>query len=668
MSSYITDAVMKQSSKAISISDIVSDTFSEVKRPAGMYDFRCIIQTPEVVIKNIAENGLPSYDFEFEIPFDDDLIANEAEIRIYNLSESTKNKFAIGNSIDITAGYGDDMGIILHGWISNVQTECSGADITTVIYVLDTIAYDAEQTVNKSYTAGTLASQILSDLINMTGLEIAEYELQRDYTYKNDTKVSGAIMDCIKNYADVCGVSVFISQQKIYCKPIWLGWNTYFTICPETGMIESPERFTESNQSEIYEDIFYGYNVSMLLQHRMQTGAIVGVNSKVCSGDFRVVGGKHIFDGLSATTELKIMDRIDVIIHPEDEDDEEQNISPTGYTCTKYELSEEQKVNLAKYVNREAGDNNDGKRAIASHMCNMYEYWRWSNDDRAKKTLYQTIYGNRWYAQSTRNNQTYTSEDLNAVEDCICNGNRNLPPYVNEFDMWGGVAHLGDRNYTDIVSIYPNPTSDGDLQRHISVLKNGMGASGKFYTVYMYSDYGGNIFYYESDKYKEYCDSKYISAASSLAQKFVSVAVAEEGTAETGNNKQKYGREMGADGYPWCGYFVAWCAKHADVPTSVIAWNNDSCGSALWYAYAAEKKGIGTYHEKGSGYKPKIGDIFVQNYNGTDYAEKGHVGIVRSYESGDYFKSIEGNSSDKVNSRSLSIHQYTFVTPNWEAS
>lgn len=666
MSRYITNSGARQPSRAVRLRSIIPKDKPEIKTPIGMYDFRCIIQTSGVVIKNIADNGLPSYDIEFEIPFDDDLIPNESEIRIYNLSEETKNKFVIGNTVDVTAGYGYDTGVILRGWISDIQTECSGADVATVIYVMDSIAYDVEQTVNKTYTKGTTASQILSDLLNMTALEIAEYEIQRDYTFKNDTKVSGGIMDCLKEYADICGVSVFISMQRIFCKPIWLGWNTYFTVCPETGMIDSPERFTESNQSEIYEDVFHGYNVSMLMQHRLQTAAIVNVQSKVCRGDFRVVGGKHTYDGLSAITEIKIMDRIDVIVHPEDDGDNDLKISPTGYNCTVYELSDEQKVNLAKYVNCEAGSNVDGKKAVASHMCNMYEYWRWSNDSRAKKTLYQTIYGNRWYAKPTRENQTYTDEDLNAVEDCICNGNRNIPPYVTEFDMWGGVAHLGDRNYTDIVEISPKPSSDDDLKRHISILKNGMGASGRFYAAYMYSDYGGNIFFYESDKYKEYCDSRYVSETTALAQKFVSVAVAEEGTAETGDNIQKYGREMGTDGYSWCGYFVAWCAKHADVPTSVIAWNNGSCGSAAWYAYAAEKQGMGTYHAKGSGYTPKLGDIFVLNYNGSDYAGDGHVGIVRSYESGDKFKSIEGNVSDKVKSRSISIHQCTFITPNWE--
>lgn len=666
MSKYISGAHSALPSRTIGIKDLLPETSPDTRTPDGMYGFRCIVQTPEVVIKNVADNGLPLFDIEFEIPFDDDLIANEAEIKIYNLSETTKNKFAIGNSVDVTAGYGYDTGVILRGFISDIQTEVSGADTAIVIYVMDSVAYNAEQTVSKTYTKGTTASQILCDLLNATALEIAEYEIQRDYTFKNDTEVSGALMDCLKDYADICGVSVFISQQKIYCKPIWLGWNTYFTICPETGMIDSPERFTESNQSEIYEDVFHGYSVSMLMQHRMQTAAIVNVKSKICSGEFRVVGGKHTYDGLSAKTELKLMERIDVIVHSEDSGDE-SGISPTGYNCTKYELSDDQKISLAKYINREAGSNEDGKRAVASHMCNMYEYWHWSGDSRAKKTLFLTIYGNSWYAQGTRENQTYTSEDLTAVEECICNGNRNIPPYVTEFDMWGGVAHLGDRDYTDIIEISPVPSSDSDLKRHTSVLKNAMGASGRFYAVYMYSASGGNIFYYESDKYKEYCDSRYVSETTALAQKFVSVAIAEEGTAETGNNSQKYGREMGADNVPWCGYFVAWCAKHADVPTSVIAWNNDSVGSAAWYAYAAEKNGMGTYHARGSGYTPKLGDIFVLNYNGTAFAKNAHVGIVRSYESGDKFKSIEGNSSDMVKSRSVSIHQCTFITPNWEA-
>ena len=104
MSKYISGAHSALPSRTIGIKDLLPETSPDTRTPDGMYGFRCIVQTPEVVIKNVADNGLPLFDIEFEIPFDDDLIANEAEIKIYNLSETTKNKFAIGNSVDVTAG------------------------------------------------------------------------------------------------------------------------------------------------------------------------------------------------------------------------------------------------------------------------------------------------------------------------------------------------------------------------------------------------------------------------------------------------------------------------------------------------------------------------------------------------------------------------------------
>ena len=652
-------------SRLIKTPDELSVAATDAQMPGGVFDFKCMVQTPEVILHNKIPNYGTGYDMEFDIPFDDDMVANESEIRIYNLTEGTRNKFKIGNSVAVTAGYGDDTGLVLQGWICDIKTECSGADTALVLYVIDSIDYDEKAVCDKIYEENTLASRILKDLLTRTGLEIAEFTIQRDYMYRQEVKVTGSLMDNIKTYSDVCGVSAYVNRQKIYCKPIWLGWNTYFTISPETGMIDSPEKVTESNRSEIYEDIFSGYKVKMLIQHRMNTAAIVGIKSKICKGDFRVVGGKHTYDGLSAVTEVKVMEKIDVIIHP-DYNDANNALNSASYNNTKYSLSDVQKKALAKYVNKEAGSSVGGKKAVASHMCNMYEYWKWSKDSRAKGTLYSTIHGNHWYAADTRNNEDYGSDDIKAVEECICKGNRSIPPYVTEFDMWGGVKYIGNRNYTDIVSVSPTPSSDADLQQGTSVLKNAWGACGKFWAVFMYSNYGGNIFYYESDKYKEYCDSKYKTKASGDAKRFVETATAEEGVVEGSGNNQKYGEEMGANNEPWCGYFVAWCAKHAGISSSVIPWNSGNCGSAAFYAYAAEKKGIGTYHAKGSGYKPKPGDIFVKNYNGSDFASNGHVGIVRSYSSGDKFKSIEGNSSDKVNSQSLSIHNFTFVTPNWE--
>jgi len=47
--------------------------------------------------------------------------------------------------------------------------------------------------------------------------------------------------------------------------------------------------------------------------------------------------------------------------------------------------------------------------------------------------------------------------------------------------------------------------------------------------------------------------------------RLIQVALAEVGTAETGNNETKYGKFMKADKLPWCGSFLNWCADQAGV-------------------------------------------------------------------------------------------------------
>lgn len=93
----------------------------------------------------------------------------------------------------------------------------------------------------------------------------------------------------------------------------------------------------------------------------------------------------------------------------------------------------------------------------------------------------------------------------------------------------------------------------------------------------------------------------------------------------------------------WCGMFVAYCANKAGVPVSIIP-KSASVGEYLSFA-----KDKARFKAKGSGYKPKAGDIMIQKSGGAS-----HVGIVT--KGGDStFETIEGNSGDAVKKRSYSI-------------
>lgn len=270
----------------------------------AQYGFEAVVQTPEAVIRN------SDFDMEFEIPFDDDMEANEAEITVYNLSDGTRNKFRQGNSITVTAGYRGDSGIIFSGIISAVRTVKEGADRITTINALDGAAYSDAMLQETTFSTGVTASAILKSLIDRLGLPVAEFKIQRDHTYYKEVKVDGNLAENIRQYSEVCGVSTYVCRQQIYCKPIWLGYNLHFNVGEDTGLIGSPEPYEEQSTSEEYTDAVTGYDVTMILQHRISTAGIVHVESANYSGDYRIVSGKHVYDGLSATTEFRCMDTL----------------------------------------------------------------------------------------------------------------------------------------------------------------------------------------------------------------------------------------------------------------------------------------------------------------------------------------------------------------------
>ena len=101
--------------------------------------------------------------------------------------------------------------------------------------------------------------------------------------------------------------------------------------------------------------------------------------------------------------------------------------------------------------------------------------------------------------------------------------------------------------------------------------------------------------------------------------------------------------------YEWCAMFIAWSARQARIPKSII--NNASyahAGSNPYYFNV-------TYHPRGS-YTPKPGDLVFYDWVNTQ-KQWDHVGIVL-YTQGGYFYAVEGNASERVLIRKASIYSY----------
>ena len=171
-------------------SEIVLDT--ESADTSGLYQHSVIIKTGDVTIDN------QDLDVEFEIPFDDDTEADEAEIIVYNISDLTIQNIKKDAQISVTAGYGSDTGVIFSGVISKVKTYYSGEDRVTEIYAIDQASLQERELKSISYAKGTTASKILRDLVSQVGLPVAVFSPKRDHTYKDKSTVDGGLMENIR--------------------------------------------------------------------------------------------------------------------------------------------------------------------------------------------------------------------------------------------------------------------------------------------------------------------------------------------------------------------------------------------------------------------------------------------------------------------------------------
>lgn len=244
-------------------------------------------------------------DVEFDISFDDDMEANEAEVTIYNLSDNTINKLTRKAYITIEAGFDDDTGIIFSGYIDKPTTTYEGADKVTTLRCLDDISKRTLEEI--TYAEGTAASYILKDLISKTGTPIAVFDMRRDWTYEDEQKVDGDLMECIKRYSQVCGVSTFVKNGKIYSRHIKNGDNIGFTLSEDTGLIGSPTAYSEEMTAEDFKETIEGWECQMLLQHRISAGVIINLSSLAAKGQYRVRSGRHSFSNGECITTAKLM-------------------------------------------------------------------------------------------------------------------------------------------------------------------------------------------------------------------------------------------------------------------------------------------------------------------------------------------------------------------------
>lgn len=240
----------------------------------------------EIMVNNMSFS-MDNYAMEGTIPFDNDLLPNESEIKLWNLSNDTLSRIRRNDVLMVNAGYRGDVGVILHGFISRVQTRREGVDAITTINVLDSQDLSKRKVDDIAYAQGTLASYILKQMAAQLGLPIAQFQLNQDYRYDEGYTASGEVTEIISKVAADCGTSAYINKGKLYIRNLRRGADDVFALSTETGLIGSPEAFEDEK--------FKGYHFKSQLQYRITTASVVDLSCKSFQGRLHVRSGTHTF-------------------------------------------------------------------------------------------------------------------------------------------------------------------------------------------------------------------------------------------------------------------------------------------------------------------------------------------------------------------------------------
>jgi len=177
---------------------------------------------------------------------------NTGNIKIYNLSESSRNRITQeGIKTQLFAGY-EDTGVplLFEGDIINVIHEYKKPDWITEIFAADGINILNTSTINKPLPAGSTPEQVYNELISeMKGISKGVTEglkkcLSGKRSLLRELQLSGSIKEWLDKIAKDCGFEYSINSGVIETVPTGLPVSDVAptTINQASGMLGSPER------------------------------------------------------------------------------------------------------------------------------------------------------------------------------------------------------------------------------------------------------------------------------------------------------------------------------------------------------------------------------------------------------------------------------------------
>lgn len=246
---------------------------------------------------------LEGLNFSFEIPFEDSDELTTATVNAINLAATTRENIKKGDPIIINAGYEGDVGCLFVGKVAALSHRKDATDWTTKI--IATVALDEwlSAQVNKTYKQSIDAKAMLTDLLNIFGLEVGAFELAENKVYPRGRVCRGKLKDVLREIVvSDCKSRLLIrpTGQIIISKPD-TGVNMGYLLNAQTGLLRATDETevipietdlnSQTPSSEKEENL---KTRASLLNYHIGPADIIQIQSRDLNGRFMVVRGRHI--------------------------------------------------------------------------------------------------------------------------------------------------------------------------------------------------------------------------------------------------------------------------------------------------------------------------------------------------------------------------------------
>lgn len=215
---------------------------------------------------------------------------NEAEIEVFNVSDSTYDKLAVqDNTVILKAGYEDEGGakLIFTGTIDTPERIKEGVRNSMLLTCRDGQKETRTIPISISYK-NTKVVTVVNDILSKIPLAVARKAVIPDSTYRSYAFIGRAI-DGLSEVLSRVGLKYNIQNNEIYIlevnetvEPI------AHLISPKTGLIESPNKLSLPKGSDSSPDEKVRYKVRSLLNPSLIPGSYIQLSSKNTDGFFKV--------------------------------------------------------------------------------------------------------------------------------------------------------------------------------------------------------------------------------------------------------------------------------------------------------------------------------------------------------------------------------------------